>query len=55
MKQELVRIGPLSVAINAEDLAYYSSGVWDPSNCDPTALDHGMCNVYRTPYMAWLY
>ena len=41
IKQELVRIGPLSVAINAEDLAYYSSGVWDHmySNCDPSALD----------------
>ena len=43
IQSELVSRGPLSVAINAELLQFYHSGVWDPIfPCNPKALDHGM-------------
>ena len=43
MQAELVSRGPLSVLINAQELQFYHSGVWDPKifRCDPTDLDHG--------------
>lgn len=42
IQAELVSRGPLSVAINAEMLQFYHSGVWDTIlHCNPTSLDHG--------------
>jgi cathepsin F len=37
--------GPLSVALNAEQLQFYVSGIFKPSRCDPKALDHGVLLV----------
>ncbi len=46
MASELVARGPLSIAINAELLQFYHSGVWDPiGSCDPSSLDHGKSNL----------
>ena len=41
MQGVLVSRGPLSVLINAAELQFYHSGVWDPHFCDPSDLDHG--------------
>lgn len=46
IQHELVSRGPLSIAINAETLQFYHSGVWDPLlPCDPTSLDHAVLLV----------
>lgn len=37
--------GPLSVALNAESLQFYQSGVVSLSNCDPTELNHAVLLV----------
>jgi cathepsin F len=34
-------LGPMSVALNAELLQFYSKGIFDPIKCDPKRLDHG--------------
>ena len=39
---DLVTIGPLSIAMNAETLQFYSSGVYNPSRCNPDTLDHAV-------------
>jgi C1A family cysteine protease len=43
----LVNKGPLSIAMNADVLMSYSSGVLNPSkdDCDPTMLDHALLIV----------
>ncbi|KAL0476375.1 cathepsin F [Acrasis kona] len=41
----LVENGPISVAINAEPVQWYSSGILSGSGCDPKALDHGVLIV----------
>jgi cathepsin F len=41
----LVKLGPLAIGINANPLQFYTSGVADPSNCDPGALDHAVVIV----------
>mmetsp|Transcript_21816 Transcript_21816/g.35050 ORF Transcript_21816/g.35050 Transcript_21816/m.35050 type:complete len:332 (-) Transcript_21816:931-1926(-) len=43
--KSLVELGPLSVLMNAESLSHYRSGIYDPSRCDPTDLDHGVLLV----------
>ena len=45
--QQLVALGPLSVALDATGLDWYSSGVWDPTGifaCDSSGqtLDHAV-------------
>jgi len=48
IKEELFATGPLSVAINAESsLMSYTGGIidMDASECDPSALDHGVTIV----------
>ena len=42
---QLMNIGPLSVALNAELLQFYHRGIFDPRSCDPTALDHAVLMV----------
>jgi len=37
--------GPISVALNANPLQFYSKGIVDPKSCDPKALDHGVLIV----------
>ena len=42
----VLRVGPISVAINAGgDFQMYSSGIYNPSDCDPTQLDHAVTIV----------
>jgi len=44
----LVNVGPLSIALNADLLMDYSSGIVNPStsaDCDPTSLDHAVLIV----------
>ena len=41
----LYETGPLSVALNAEPLMFYSGGIVDGNDCDPEALDHGVTLV----------
>lgn len=42
----VLRVGPISVAINAGgDFQMYSSGIYNPSDCDPDALDHAVTVV----------
>ena len=43
--QALRTTGPLSVLMNAEKLQFYKSGVYNPSHCDPQALDHAVLLV----------
>lgn len=46
--EQLIKLGPLSVALNAELLQFYHHGVFDPPSfaCDPKNLDHGLCLIY---------
>ena len=42
----VLRVGPISVAINAGgDFMSYSSGIYNPPDCDPTQLDHAVTVV----------
>lgn len=45
IKAYLFTNGPLSVALNAEQLQFYSGGVFNPMRCDPKNLDHGVLMV----------
>jgi cathepsin F len=47
IKSYLQSTGPLAVALNAEPLQFYSGGIidMDESECDPSALDHGVTLV----------
>jgi len=47
IKEMVFQVGPLSVALNANCLFSYTSGVIDlsPSECEPTALNHGVTMV----------
>jgi cathepsin L len=48
LQDALLSIGPISVAINAnDDFQHYSSGLFEVSNdeCDPTELDHAVTAV----------
>ena len=45
MKDFLYETGPLSVALNADPLMWYESGIIDDDSCDPSALDHGVTLV----------
>jgi len=40
MQQWLISYGPLSVCLDATSMQFYSSGVDNPTDCDPTAIDH---------------
>lgn len=42
---QLMGIGPLSVALNAEKIQFYHKGVFDPISCDPADLDHAVLMV----------
>jgi C1A family cysteine protease len=58
LKNYLTTYGPLSVAINANTLQYYTGGIWlaDATQCDPTTLNHAVnlvgygTSAYGTPY-----
>ncbi|XP_035679889.1 cysteine proteinase 1-like [Branchiostoma floridae] len=39
---QLMKIGPLSVALNAVLLQFYHRGVFEPHFCDPKSLDHAV-------------
>lgn len=38
-------VGPVSVAVNAEGIMNYQTGIYSDEQCDPTALDHGVLVV----------
>lgn len=38
-------VGPVSVAVNANDIINYRTGIFTDNGCDPTALDHGVLVV----------
>jgi cathepsin F len=40
LQQLLVKSGPLSACLDAEPMQDYSSGIDNPQDCDPTAIDH---------------
>ena len=40
--EQLVAIGPLSVALDASTLQFYHKGVFNPYFCSKTNLDHGI-------------
>ena len=42
---QLMNQGPLSVAMNAEKLSFYHKGIYEPTFCDPTNLDHAILLV----------
>uniref|UniRef100_A0A7S2CIF1 Peptidase C1A papain C-terminal domain-containing protein n=1 Tax=Florenciella parvula TaxID=236787 RepID=A0A7S2CIF1_9STRA len=42
---ELAATGPLSIALNAQRLQFYKSGVYNPSSCNPDNLDHAVLMV----------
>ena len=42
---QLMNVGPLSIAMNAETLSFYHRGIYDPIFCDPTNLDHAILLV----------
>lgn len=58
LKDYIATYGPVSVAINANTLQYYSSGIWlaDSTQCDPDTLNHAVnlvgygTSAYGTPY-----
>jgi cathepsin F len=40
--EQLMKIGPVSVALNAELLQFYHKGIFEPHHfCNPKNLDHG--------------
>ena len=41
MAIQLVQLGPLSILIDAQNLQFYRSGVWNPLLCSKTETDHG--------------
>ena len=43
--EQLMTIGPLSIALNAELLQFYHKGIFDPIICDKAALNHGVLMV----------
>lgn len=45
--EQLIKLGPLSVALNAELLQFYHHGIFDPPSfvCDPKNLDHAVLLV----------
>lgn len=43
--EQLMSIGPLSIALNAEMLQFYHKGIFDPIICDPKNLDHAVLLV----------
>jgi C1A family cysteine protease len=47
IEKALTQVGPLSVAINAEPLQWYDSGIYDGDDyeCDPDGLNHGVVIV----------
>jgi len=45
MAAYLSQHGPIAVALNANPLQMYSSGILDPKSCNPKDLDHGVLIV----------
>ncbi|KAL5007059.1 hypothetical protein ScPMuIL_015865 [Solemya velum] len=45
MADQLMKLGPLSIALNAALLQFYHSGIFDPPICDPQDLDHAVLLV----------
>lgn len=41
----LDQVGPLSVAINANNLQFYVKGISNPALCNPEGLNHGVLIV----------
>jgi len=40
MQQWLITYGPLSVCLDATSMQFYTGGVDNPTDCDPSAIDH---------------
>jgi len=40
MQQLMMQYGPLSVCLNASPMQFYTGGVDNPTDCDPTQIDH---------------
>jgi C1A family cysteine protease len=41
----LIKAGPLALAMNADGMQYYSSGIDQPDDCSPNELDHAVLLV----------
>ena len=41
IRDQLMNIGPLSIALDATLLQFYSKGVYDPLFCSKTHMNHG--------------
>ncbi|CAH1788082.1 unnamed protein product [Owenia fusiformis] len=55
--EQLIKLGPLSIALNAELLVFYHSGVFDPwaTFCPPDELDHAVLLVGFGKYKGWFH
>jgi cathepsin F len=45
IKRALYETGPLSIAVNASPFQFYAGGIFNPRNCDPQELNHGVLLV----------
>lgn len=45
IQQQLMNLGPLSIALNAELLQFYHHGIFNPIACNPQNLDHAVLLV----------
>ena len=43
--EQLMNVGPLSVALNAGLLQFYHKGIFDPITCNPKKLNHAVLMV----------
>ncbi|XP_013393976.1 cathepsin L1 [Lingula anatina] len=51
--EALMSVGPLSIALNAEMLQFYHSGVFNPIFCSPENLDHAVLLVGFGTHKGW--
>ena len=45
LKKILVETGPLAVALNASSLSSYVKGIFDPTSCSPSGMNHAVTMV----------
>ncbi|KAF7279595.1 hypothetical protein GWI33_006990 [Rhynchophorus ferrugineus] len=54
LKNAVGTVGPVSVAINANYLQFYSSGIFHNDNCSPYSLNHGVLVVGYSSSDYWI-
>ena len=45
IEEQLAKVGPITIGINATPMQDYTGGIDDPKNCDPQSLDHAVLIV----------